>query len=195
MAFTGCRCGTAEVSRSQLLLWRWPELRQVWWESFCHVWCRKESQRVIDPVTEFHPFPLQQVHAHACRPHVRSQKESPCCGTRITLMAFLPQWAFTLSSGNVIPTSLEGRGSFYRSSHFLPASAEEEVDTLVLCSDKPERGSHPAARTRCEICLVTDWTGFLFNPLQMMRRTDICQVPFPHISPASTSSLSVIIWI
>lgn len=124
---------------------------------------------------------------HKKRVHVR--------GTHITFMAFLPQWAFTLSSGNAIPTSLEGRGSFHRSSHFLPASAEEEVDTLVLCSDKPERGSHPAARTRCEIRLVTDWTGFLFNPLQMMRSTDICQVPFPHVSPASTSSLSVIIWI
>lgn len=111
--------------------------------AFCHVCCRKESRRVIDPVTELHPFPLQQAHTHACRPCVRSQKESACCGTRVTLMAFLPWWASALGSGNVIPASLEGTGCVHRSSHFLPAWAGEEVDTLVLCSDKPDSwGDH-----------------------------------------------------
>lgn len=91
---------------------------------------------------------------------------------------------------------LEGRGSVHCSSHFLPSW---HISSLFW-QTRDLRGCHPAAalssRTRCEMCLVTEWTRFLFNPLQMMRCTDICQVPFPHISSASTSfHLSFGIWV
>lgn len=101
--FPGCWCGTAEDCESQLLLWRWPVLHQVRWESFCRVCCRKQSGRAIDPVTDFHLFPLQLVHTHACRPLVPSQKRARVAGLLLPFTALSLQWAATLGSGNAIP--------------------------------------------------------------------------------------------
>lgn len=175
----GCWCGTAEDSQSQLWLWRRPVSGAVGillpcmlreWEPNGYRWGH-----------------FQPGHTLGFRPHVRSQKESARWGALVTFQAFFPQWASTLGSGNVIPAWWE-RGSIHRSSHFLPAPAEEEVDTLVLCSDKPETWED---HTRLQHFPPGQDVKYAWSPAQlnfyssrlkqMTGSTDIFQVPFPQI--------------